>query len=170
MDGMPRRGLVLIAAAAAGVIASGAYLYFDGTHANGEGPANRVPQATSTSTPTGVIPSKYLGTWESTIQNASGPHTRKMVIRQGYVDERVMTLTSVGTTEGGDKYRCVFSANLRSVTPGTVRLGSSTLIESKPRAMCVPGEPSTLTLSGKDRLRRTNNEEIGKTTTYDRSE
>lgn len=163
---IPRYGLVLITAAAVGAIVSGAYLYFESTHVHGEGPANRAPQATATITSTGVIPSEYLGTWEGALENAEGRHTRKMVIRQGYVDETVMTLTATGPAANGDVYRCVFKAELDSVTRNAVRLSASTRIAAKPASACTAGKPSKLTLLSKDRLRRAGGDEGDRMTYY----
>ncbi|AZM56691.1 hypothetical protein DMA15_32330 [Streptomyces sp. WAC 01529] len=154
-----RRGLVLATAAAVVAVAFGAYVHHEGSRVEEQPPAHG---------PTGVLPEKYLGTWKSSLKNADGSHARTMVIRQGYVDDKVMTLTAVGPRKDGAKYRCVFEARLDSVTSGAVRLGSSAVASGKPPSACTAGKPSTLTLVGEDKLRRADRDGAGKLT-YDRS-
>lgn len=157
----PHRGLVLAAAAAVTAVALGAYVHHEGGLSVAEQPPVHQPA--------GVLPKEYLGTWETTVENGEGLHTRKMVIRQGHVDETVMTLTAVGTKEGGGAYRCVFAARLDSVTSGVVRLSSSTVTSGKPPSACTPGGPSTLTLMGEDRLRRDDRDGTTPAQVYNRS-
>ncbi|WP_030791967.1 hypothetical protein [Streptomyces sp. NRRL S-920] len=155
-----RRGLILATAAAIMAVAFGTYVHHEGSRVVEQPPAHR---------PTGVLPERYLGTWKSSLEHKEGSHARTMVIRQGYVDDTVMTLTAVGPRRGGDAYRCVFEARLDSVTSRAVRLGSSVVTSGKPLSACAPGKPSTLTLVGEDKLRRADRDGAGKLT-YKRSQ
>ncbi|MGW6026965.1 hypothetical protein [Streptomyces sp. NPDC055099] len=139
----PRRGVILATAAAVAAITIGAYVYHEETSVDEQPPTQAWPEG-------------YLGTWQATIHNDLGDNPRRMVIRQGDVGDTVMTLTADGPSDTGGTYHCVFEARLDSVTIGAIRLRESTVASAKPATACKPGEASTLTLTGEDKLHRTN--------------
>ncbi|MET9773447.1 serine/threonine-protein kinase [Streptomyces sp. NPDC006367] len=122
---------------------------------------------TGASTPEGTIPSAYLGTWATTIDNASGVHTRRLTLRQGEVGDTVLSLVADGPA-GNGTYHCVFEADLTADpgTDGPLRLGPST-VTTGPSASCTPGEPTEVTLLPDGTLSRTNTT-TGETLTYTR--
>ncbi|MEU6523722.1 protein kinase [Streptomyces sp. NPDC046924] len=105
----------------------------------------------------GVVPVGYLGGWSTTIDNASGVHTRKLTIRQGEVGDTVMSLVAEGPT-GNGAYRCVFEGSL-SDDPGSggrLRIGPSTVTAGRPRSACTPGAATEITLRPDGSLQRVN--------------
>ncbi|WP_328658558.1 serine/threonine-protein kinase [Streptomyces sp. NBC_00334] len=115
----------------------------------------------------GTIPSAYLGTWATTIDNASGVHTRRLTLQQGDVGDTVLSLVADGPT-GNGTYHCVFEADLAGApgSGGPVDVGPST-VASGPAASCTPGAPTQLTLLPNGTLERTNTS-TGETLTYTR--
>ncbi|MFE0475935.1 fibronectin type III domain-containing protein [Streptomyces sp. NPDC058947] len=117
---------------------------------------------TSSETPSapavGEVPQEYLGTWDSRIDNATGHHTRRLVIQQGEVGDAVVLLTADGPTKAGGKYHCVFTAELTSAptADGPLHIGPSTVTAAEPPSACTPGTASTVTLVPDGRLRRVN--------------
>ncbi|MFI5855634.1 serine/threonine-protein kinase [Streptomyces parvulus] len=116
----------------------------------------------------GPIPADYLGTWATTIDNASGTHTRTLSVRQGEVGDTVLSLTADGPA-GNGTYHCVFEAALTDTpaSEGPVTLGPST-VTTGPSTTCTPGAPTQLTLLPNNTLERTNTT-TGETLTYTRS-
>ncbi|MGW7816970.1 serine/threonine-protein kinase [Streptomyces puniciscabiei] len=104
----------------------------------------------------GAIPAGYLGTWETTIDNANGPNTRQLTIRQGEVGQSVLTLVADGPTDGGGTYHCVFDAKLaeQPAADGPLEIGPSTVTSGDPASSCTPGEATEVTLLPDGRLRR----------------
>ncbi|WP_399886890.1 protein kinase [Streptomyces sp. BBFR51] len=115
----------------------------------------------------GTIPTGYLGTWSTTIDNASGVHTRQLTIQQGDVGDTVLSLVADGPT-GNGTYHCVFEADLTGApgADGPVRVGPSTVTVG-PASSCTPGEPTTVTLQPDGSLRRVGNDS-GDSLTYTR--
>ncbi|BFO13879.1 hypothetical protein SHKM778_02670 [Streptomyces sp. KM77-8] len=110
----------------------------------------------STSAPAdGTVPAGYLGQWSTTIDNASGEHTRTLTIQQGKVGDTVMSLVADGPA-GSGTYHCVFEARL-TADPGSgdrLELGASSVTVGEPRSSCTPGAASTITLLSGDSLQR----------------
>ncbi|MYR43279.1 serine/threonine-protein kinase [Streptomyces sp. SID5910] len=129
------------------------------------GPAPTDGTSSTPETPDGTIPAGYLGTWTTTIDNASGVHTRRLTIQQGEVGDTVMSLVAEGPA-GNSSYRCVFEADLTADpgTDGPLRLGPST-VTTGPASSCTPGEPTDVTLLPNNTLTRTNTA-TGETLTY----
>ncbi|MFJ8546378.1 serine/threonine-protein kinase [Streptomyces sp. NPDC093586] len=139
-----------------------------GTGTSGPAPANGTPSAPATSpSPEGTIPAAYLGTWTTTIDNASGVHTRRLTVRQGEVGDTVMSLVAEGPA-GNGTYHCVFEADLTAApgTDGPLRLGPST-VTTGPSSTCTPGEPTEVRSLPNGTLTRTNTT-TGETLTYTR--
>ncbi|MFG2514705.1 protein kinase [Streptomyces sp. NPDC048584] len=115
-------------------------------------------QRPSTSAPAeGTVPADYLGSWSTTIDNASGEHTRTLTIQQGEVGDTVMSLVADGPA-GSGTYHCVFEARL-TTDPGSggrLELGPSSVTAGEPRSACTPGAASTITLLSGDSLQRVN--------------
>ncbi|RSN33080.1 serine/threonine protein kinase, partial [Streptomyces sp. WAC 04229] len=115
----------------------------------------------------GTIPTAYLGTWATTIDNASGLHTRTLTIRQGEVGDTVLSLAADGPA-GNGTYHCVFEADLTD-TPGPdgpVTVGPST-VTTGPSTTCTPGAPTEVALLPNGALQRTNTK-TGEILTYTR--
>ncbi|MGW2108211.1 protein kinase domain-containing protein [Streptomyces sp. NPDC001948] len=115
----------------------------------------------------GPIPSGYLGAWSSSIENAAGRSTRKLVIQQGTVGQSVLTLTADGPLDTGGTYHCVFQAELTTEPSagGPVEVGPSTVTVGEPMTSCTAGKATTLTLFPDGSLRRENNDN-GEQLTY----
>ncbi|MFF4587938.1 protein kinase [Streptomyces sp. NPDC001388] len=112
----------------------------------------------------GVIPAAYLGTWTTTIDNASGENTRRLTIEQGEVGDAVLSLVA-----DGDTYHCEFTAELagRPDGDGPLEIGPSTVTSGRPRSSCTPGAATEVTLLSDGRLQRVNND-TGEKLTYSR--
>ncbi|MFG2263029.1 protein kinase [Streptomyces sp. NPDC048720] len=104
----------------------------------------------------GAIPAAYLGTWETTIDNAKGANTRRLTIEQGEVGDTVLTLVADGPGDGGGTYHCVFEATLAEQPDGggPLEIGPSTVTSGEPMSSCSPGEASEVTLLPDGRLKR----------------
>ncbi|MER6565365.1 serine/threonine-protein kinase [Streptomyces sp. NPDC001093] len=112
----------------------------------------------SASTPAdGAVPAAYLGTWETTIDNAGGTNTRRLTIRQGQVGDSVLTLVADGPADGGGTYHCVFDAKLAQQpgADGPLEIGPSTVTSGEPASSCTPGEATEVTLLPDGSLKRT---------------
>ncbi|MFF4079939.1 serine/threonine-protein kinase [Streptomyces sp. NPDC001777] len=132
------------------------------------GPSTAVPTPTGDAeNGDGPIPSGYLGSWSSSIDNATGRSTRKLVIQQGEVGDTVLALTADGPLDTGDSYHCVFQADLVSepAPGGPVEVGPSTVTVGEPMTSCTAGKATTLTLLPDGTLRRENTES-GEKLTY----
>ncbi|MFI8438407.1 serine/threonine-protein kinase [Streptomyces sp. NPDC079020] len=104
----------------------------------------------------GHVPADYIGTWTGTIDGASGPSTRRLVIRQGKVGDAVLSLTADGPLASGGTYHCVFKAPLeeKPASDDQVHIGPSTVSEGEPATSCSPGRATELTLLADGTLRR----------------
>ncbi|MDF6063367.1 serine/threonine protein kinase [Streptomyces sp. JH010] len=103
----------------------------------------------------GAVPSGLLGTWTAQV-GGEGTSTRQLVVEQGGVGDRVLTLTAEGPLDTGGSYRCVFQADLESASSSeeSVRVGASRITEGEPMTSCSPGKPTILTLLPDGGLRR----------------
>ncbi|MEU3948960.1 serine/threonine-protein kinase [Streptomyces sp. NPDC029526] len=121
----------------------------------------------TTSPPDGTVPAEYLGSWSTTIDNASGVHTRRLTLQQGDVGETVMSLLAEGPT-GNGTYRCVFEARLSSASgTGGLELGPSSVTSGRPRSACTPGAATQVRLLPGGTLQRVNTSS-GEQLTYTR--
>ncbi|MGW3315505.1 protein kinase domain-containing protein [Streptomyces fungicidicus] len=110
----------------------------------------------STSAPAdGTVPAGYLGSWSTTIDNASGQHTRRLTLQQGDVGDTVMSLVADGPT-GDGTYHCVFEARLTGASGDRLELGPSAVSVGQPSGACTPGSASELTLLSGGSLQRVN--------------
>ncbi|PAZ13891.1 serine/threonine protein kinase [Streptomyces sp. SA15] len=122
-------------------------------------PASPTPSRPTTPAPAdGAIPAAYLGTWNTTINNEDGRHTRRLTLRQGEVGDTVLSLVADGPTAGGLTYHCLFEADLAEAPSanGPLRIGPSTMTNWQPRSPCGPGEATEITLLPDGRLQRVN--------------
>lgn len=120
--------------------------------------ASTPPSPSSSASPSpsptdGVVPAAYLGTWTTTIENASGTNTRRLTIGQGEVGDTVL-----GLVAEGDTYHCEFSAGLskRPGGEGPLEIGPSKVTSGEPLSSCSPGAASEVTLLADGRLQRIN--------------
>ncbi|WP_405991844.1 serine/threonine-protein kinase [Streptomyces sp. NBC_00986] len=115
----------------------------------GEPTPSRSPSATPTGE--GAVPSGYLGTWNASIDNATGHNTRQLTIRQGKVGDPVLTLVA-----DGPGYHCEFSADLTQEPGGEspLAIGASTVTAGKPLSSCNPGSATEITLLSATTLER----------------
>jgi hypothetical protein len=130
-----------------------------GPSPDGSVPTTEADGPATPSTPAaedGTIPTAYLGTWATTIDNASGTHTRQLTIQQGEVGDTVLSLVADGPT-GNGSYHCVFEADLAAApdSDGPLSIGPSTVTVG-PSSTCTPGEPSRVRLLPNGTLERTN--------------
>ncbi|MFC8968135.1 protein kinase [Streptomyces sp. NPDC057094] len=129
--------------------------------ASPDGSASRAPSGGSASPSAGgpaagTVPEAFLGTWDTTIDNATGHNTRRLTIRQGEVGDPVLTLTADGPA-GSGTYHCVFQATLTSAPAGgTLAIGPSQVTSGEPLSSCSPGAASEITLLSDGGLRRVN--------------
>ncbi|GHJ40010.1 serine/threonine-protein kinase [Streptomyces sp. TS71-3] len=114
----------------------------------------------------GLVPARYLGTWNGSINTSSGHSSRRLVITQGEVGDTVLSLTADGPAADGG-YHCVFKAPLQSepTAKGPLRIGPSVVTEGEPATSCSPGAPTTVTVLPDGRLQRTNTD-TGEKLTY----
>ncbi|GAA3183868.1 hypothetical protein GCM10010451_36220 [Streptomyces virens] len=105
----------------------------------------------------GTVPADFLGSWSTTIDNASGEHSRRLTVQQGEVGDTVLSLVADGPT-GNGTYHCVFEADLTAVHGSGTRLviGPSTVTVGQPRSACTPGSASEITLLPDGSLKRVN--------------
>ncbi|MFD3732527.1 serine/threonine-protein kinase [Streptomyces sp. NPDC058632] len=114
-------------------------------------------RTTSSPVADGAVPAGYLGTWSTTIDNASGLHTRTLTIQQGEAGDTVMSLVADGPT-GNGTYHCVFEGDLTG-TPGPgdrLEIGPTTVTVGRPRSACTPGAATDITLLPDGTLQRVN--------------
>ncbi|GGT14023.1 hypothetical protein GCM10010240_54080 [Streptomyces griseoviridis] len=99
----------------------------------------------------GALPAAYLGTWTTTVDNATGHHRRSLTLRQGEVGDTVLSLVA-----DGDGYHCAFEAALTADpgTDGPLRFGPSTVTTGEPASACTPGSSSEVSLLPDGRLER----------------
>ncbi|MEU4655742.1 serine/threonine-protein kinase [Streptomyces sp. NPDC023723] len=107
------------------------------------GPATADDRPTTPAPDDGAVPAGYLGTWTTTIDNATGTHQRRLTIEQGEVGDTVLSLVA-----DGDGYHCVFRAELAADPggDGPVRFGPSEVTVGEPSQSCTPGSSSEATL------------------------
>ncbi len=136
--------------------------------ATGSSPAAPTPPPTRSAPTDGVIPTRYLGIWTASIDNASGENTRRLTIRQGDVGDTVLTLVADGPA-GTGTYHCVFEARLaaRPGAQGPLEIGPSTVASGAPATACSPGAATEVTLLPDGRLERVNTS-TGEKLTYTR--
>ncbi|CAM5657620.1 Serine/threonine protein kinase OS=Streptomyces violarus OX=67380 GN=FHS41_004664 PE=4 SV=1 [Streptomyces violarus] len=123
------------------------------------GPSPTAPQPDTSASPAdGSIPTGYLGTWSTTIDNADGPHSRSLTIQQGEPGDTVLSLVADGPTKGGGSYHCVFEGRLTTApgADGTLKIGPSTVKVGQPRTACTPGAATEVTLLPDGTLQRVN--------------
>ena len=123
----------------------------------GPSPTTSQPD-TSTSPEDGTIPTGYLGTWTTTIDNADGEHSRSLTIQQGEPGDTVLSLVADGPTKGGGDYHCVFEGRLTAPpgADGALEIGPSTVKVGQPRTACTPGAATAVTLLPDGTLERVN--------------
>ncbi|MFH8802205.1 serine/threonine-protein kinase [Streptomyces sp. NPDC017936] len=184
----PRRGrrstALLVAVAAVVALAAGGSVYAVMNGGDGDQEARPDPTPTAAATraadPTasaepspspsageetsGAVPEDYLGTWTTTIDNASGTNSRRLTLAQGEVGDTVLTLVA-----DGDGYHCEFTATLaqRPTGQAPLRIGPSTVTTGEPLSSCTPGAATEVTLLSDGRLQRVN-PSTGEKLTYTR--
>ncbi|MEU9350100.1 serine/threonine-protein kinase [Streptomyces griseoloalbus] len=134
----------------------------------GAGQPAETRQPSTTAPADGTIPADYLGSWSTTIDNASGEHSRRLTLQQGGIGDTVMSLVADGPT-GNGTYHCVFEAELTAV-PGAgdrLEIGPSSVTVGQPRSACTPGSASEITLLPDGSLKRVNSSN-GEQLTYTR--
>jgi hypothetical protein len=134
------------------------------------GPSPTAPEPDTSASPAdGSIPTGYLGTWSTTIDNADGPHSRSLTIQQGEPGDTVLSLVADGPTKGGGSYHCVFEGRLTTApgADGTLKIGPSTVKVGQPRTACTPGAATEVTLLPDGTLQRVNTSS-GERLTYTR--
>ncbi|MFF3346019.1 hypothetical protein [Streptomyces sp. NPDC002779] len=126
------------------------------------GPSTGEPSPTASRAPDGPIPSDYLGTWSTALDNDAGHHTRRLTLRQGEVGDTVLSLVA----DGAD-YHCVFQAKLAGepTEQGPLAIGPSTVTVGEPASSCTPGAATRLTLLEDGSLERLN-PDTGEKLTY----
>jgi hypothetical protein len=140
------------------------------THSTGAPPTTQGPSPTASPSPAdGTIPTAYLGTWTTTIDNADGQHTRRLTLQQGEPGDTVLSLVADGPTKGGGTYHCVFEGELTAApgADGPLRIGPSTVAVGQPRTACTPGAATEITVLSDGTLQRTNTSS-GERLTYTR--
>ncbi|MFF1744346.1 serine/threonine-protein kinase [Streptomyces mirabilis] len=117
----------------------------------------------------GTIPEGFLGTWDASIDNATGHNTRRLTIQQGAVGDTVLSLLADGPS-GSSTYHCVFRAELTAApgAGGPLVIGPSEVTGGAPISSCSPGAASEITLLSDGRLRRVNTGS-GESLTYTKS-
>ncbi|MFD4561625.1 protein kinase [Streptomyces sp. NPDC058469] len=131
----------------------------------GEPTPSRSPSPSATPAGDGAVPSGYLGTWNASIDNATGHNTRQLTIRQGKVGAPVLTLVA-----DGPGYHCEFTADLAQEPGGEspLAIGASTVTSGKPLSSCNPGSATEITLLSDRTLQRVNTDS-GEKLTYTKS-
>ncbi|MER5529453.1 serine/threonine-protein kinase [Streptomyces sp. NPDC002677] len=109
-----------------------------------ESPSSSAPSA-------GTVPTAFLGTWTTVIDNSTGHNTRELTIRQGAVGDTILTLVA-----DGPGYHCEFDAKLAAKpgSGGPLEIGPSTVTTGEPRSSCSAGEATEVTLLSDGRLKR----------------
>ncbi|MGW1758512.1 protein kinase domain-containing protein [Streptomyces mirabilis] len=138
-------------------------------------PSSSTPSSTPSDSPSprtsqgGTIPEGFLGTWDASIDNATGHNTRRLTIQQGAVGDTVLSLVADGPS-GSSTYHCVFQAELTTApgAGGPLVIGPSEVTGGAPISSCSPGAASEITLLPDGRLRRVNTGS-GESLTYTKS-
>ncbi|MGH1554735.1 hypothetical protein ACRAWF_30860 [Streptomyces sp. L7] len=112
-----------------------------------------IPVPSATPSGADAVPSGYLGTWNTSIDNSTGHNTRQLTIKQGKVGDPVLKLVA-----DGPGYHCVFSADLAQQpgSDGPLAIGASTVTSGQPLSSCSPGAASEVTLLSDGTLQRVN--------------
>ncbi|KMS66167.1 serine/threonine protein kinase, partial [Streptomyces viridochromogenes] len=126
------------------------------------------PDPTDTAPADGAVPTRFLGTWTASIDNATGENSRRLTIRQGEVGDKVLSLVADGPA-GSGTYHCEFEATLAEEpgADGPLAIGPSTVTAGEPATSCSPGEATEITLLPDGRLERVNTSS-GEKLTYTR--
>lgn len=139
-------------------------------------PSSSTPSSSPSDSPSsqasqggGAIPEGFLGTWDASIDNATGHNTRRLTIQQGAVGDAVLSLVADGPS-GSTTYHCVFRAELTAApgAGGPLVIGPSEVTGGAPISSCSPGAASEITLQSDGRLRRVNTGS-GESLTYTKS-
>jgi serine/threonine protein kinase len=139
-------------------------------------PSSSTPSSSPSDSPSpqasqggGAIPEGFLGTWDASIDNATGHNTRRLTIQQGAVGDTVLSLVADGPS-GTTTYHCVFRAELTAApgAGGPLVIGPSEVTGGAPISSCSPGAASEITLQSDGRLRRVNTGS-GESLTYTKS-
>ncbi|MFF1658280.1 protein kinase [Streptomyces sp. NPDC058255] len=132
-------------------------------------PTSESPSASASATQGGTVPEGFLGTWNASIDNATGHNSRRLTIQQGEVGDTVLSLTADGPA-GSGTYHCVFQAKLAEapVSDGPLEISAS-VVTVGPATSCSPGAASEVTLLPDGRLRRVN-KDSGEALTYTKSD
>lgn len=138
-------------------------------------PSSSTPSSSPSDSPSpqtsqgGTIPEGFLGTWDASIDNATGHNTRRLTIQQGAVGDTVLSLVADGPS-GSSTYHCVFQAELTAApgAGGPLVIGPSEVTGGAPISSCSPGAASEITLLPDGRLRRVNTGS-GESLTYTKS-
>ncbi|MCX4422594.1 serine/threonine-protein kinase [Streptomyces mirabilis] len=139
-------------------------------------PSSSTPSSSPSDSPSpqasqggGAIPEGFLGTWDASIDNATGHNTRRLTIQQGAVGDAVLSLVADGPS-GSTTYHCVFRAELTAApgAGGPLAIGPSEVTGGAPISSCSPGAASEITLQSDGRLRRVNTGS-GESLTYTKS-
>ncbi|XUL89107.1 serine/threonine-protein kinase [Streptomyces galilaeus] len=119
----------------------------------GEPSTAKSPSPSATPSGADAVPSGYLGTWNTSIDNSTGHNTRQLTIKQGKVGDPVLKLVA-----DGPGYHCVFSADLAQQpgSDGPLAIGASTVTSGQPLSSCSPGAASEVTLLSDGTLQRVN--------------
>ncbi|MFF7720175.1 serine/threonine-protein kinase [Streptomyces luteogriseus] len=122
------------------------------------GPSPTTSQPDTSSPADGTIPTGYLGTWTTTIDNADGEHRRSLTIQQGEPGDTVLSLVADGPTKGGGDYHCVFEGRLTASpgADGALEIGPSSVKVGQPSTACTPGAATEITLLPDGTLERVN--------------
>ncbi|MFF7793010.1 protein kinase [Streptomyces sp. NPDC007991] len=134
------------------------------------GPSPTTSQPDTAASPEdGSIPTGYLGTWTTTLDNADGEHSRSLTIQQGEPGDTVLSLVADGPTKDGGSYHCVFEGRLTAApgADGTLKIGPSTVKVGQPSTACTPGAATEVTLLPDGTLQRVNTSS-GERLTYTR--
>ncbi|MGY4926462.1 protein kinase domain-containing protein [Streptomyces sp. 900105755] len=169
----PRSTALLVTVALIVLLAAGGSVYAlmnsggdGGTDAKAGGGTASAPAATAPTTaaeptptrspsssaaPEGTVPSGFLGSWATSIDNGTGHNTRELSIRQAAVGDTVLTLVA-----DGPGYHCEFAAKLagKPGSDGRLEIGPSTVTAGKPRSSCTAGEATEVTLLPGGKLKR----------------
>ncbi|WP_217552270.1 serine/threonine-protein kinase [Streptomyces sp. GbtcB6] len=168
----PRSTALLVTIALIVLLAAGGSVYAlmqsggDGADDKAAGKVTPTPSATAPTTsaestpaqspsssaaPKNIVPSGFLGTWATSIDNDTGHNTRELTIRQGAVGDKVLTLVA-----DGPGYHCEFTAKLagKPGSDGPLEIGPSTVTSGKPRSSCSAGEATEVTLLSGGKLKR----------------
>ncbi|MFD8813419.1 serine/threonine-protein kinase [Streptomyces sp. NPDC059627] len=168
----PRSTALLVTVALIVILAAGGSVYAlmnsggDSTDDKAAGqvtatPSATAPTASDEATPTkspsssaaskSTVPSGFLGTWDTSIDNDTGHNTRELTIRQGAVGDTVLTLVA-----DGPGYHCEFTAKLagKPGAGGPLEIGPSKVTSGKPRTSCSAGEATEVTLLSGGKLKR----------------